>query len=116
ARVEITHDTATPALRKLLAQMDGPGRELMLGHMGEYLVRSTRERAEREESPTGQKWHALEPSYAREKRKKRPGVPILKFDFHMLGDQLSHQLEGNDLLVGTNARYGAIHQFGGTIH
>jgi phage gpG-like protein len=43
-------------------------------------------------------------------------VPILKFDFHMLGDMASWQTDGNDaVLVGTNAPYGAIHQFGGTI-
>jgi phage gpG-like protein len=40
----------------------------------------------------------------------------LKFDFHMLGDQLAQQVAGDTLLVGTNAKYGAIHQFGGSIN
>lgn len=115
ARVEITKDTASPALRRVLARLQGDGREQLLGHMGEYVMRSTRERAEREVDPDGKKWRALSPGYARWKAKKRPGVPILKFDFHMLGDRFSYQVDADGLLVGTSAPYGAIHQFGGTI-
>lgn len=114
ARVEIT-DAASPTLRRLLAKMQGDGREQLLGHMGEYVMRSTRERAEREVAPDGKKWRALSPDYAKWKQKQRPGVPILKFDFHMLGDQFSYQVDPGGVLVGTNAPYGAIHQFGGTI-
>lgn len=116
ARVEITQDTASPALKQLLGRLRGDDRDLMLAQMGEYLLRSTRERAAREEEPSGKKWRPLAPAYARWKAKKRPGVPILKFDFHMLGDQLSYQVDGEGLLLGTNAPYGAIHQFGGTTH
>lgn len=112
ARVEITKDTAGPALKRALAAMQGQGRELMLGQMGEYLVRSTRERAARQVDPDGDKWPALSPAYARRKAKKRPGVPMLKFDFHMLGDQFSHQVDSQGLLVGTNAPYGAAQHFG----
>lgn len=113
ARVEISKDTATPALKRLIARLQGDGRDLMLGHMGEYLMRSTRDRAAQEIDPDGRKWAALSPGYARWKAKKRPGVPILKFDFHMLGDQLSYQVDPDGLLLGTNAPYGARHQFGG---
>lgn len=42
-------------------------------------------------------------------------MPKLKFDFHMLGDQFTHQVVGDELLVGTNAKYGAIQHFGGDI-
>lgn len=37
---------------------------------------------------------------------------MLVFDFHMQGDQLSYQVAGDNLFVGTNAVYGARHQFG----
>ena len=114
ARVEITKDTASPARKRAILKLQGEGRDLMLGHMGETLMRSTRERAARQVDPDGNKWRALSPGYKRWKDKKRPGVPILKFDFHMLGDRLSHQVVGSDLLVGTSAPYGAAHQFGGT--
>lgn len=115
ARVEITTDTVSPALNRLLHKLQGDGRELMLNDMGEYLLRSTRERAIREVDPNGTKWRALSPGYAKWKAKKRPGRPILKFDFHMLGDQLSYQVDASGLMVGTAAPYGAIHQFGGTV-
>lgn len=116
ARVEITQNTASPALKRLLGKLRGDDRELMLAQMGEYLMRSTRERAAREESPDGSKWRPLSPRYAKRKAKKRPGVPLLKFDFHMLGDQFAYQVDAQGLLLGTNAPYGAIHQFGGTTH
>jgi phage virion morphogenesis protein len=117
ARVEIEFDdkAVIDVLTRAEARLAPDGMETMLSYIGEYLLRSTRERAEREVSPSGAAWDPLEPSYAKWKQKKRPGAKILHFDFHMLGDQLSHQVEGDTLYVGTNARYGAIHQFGGTI-
>lgn len=116
ARVEIIKDTARPALRRMLGRLQGDDRDLLYGHMGEYLVRSTRERAAKEVDPQGRPWRALSPRYKRYKDKKRPGVPKLKFDFHMLGDRFSWQIDGDSLLVGTSAPYGAIHQFGGAVH
>lgn len=112
ARVEITANTASPALAEA-ADALGEDAGLMLAHIGEHLLRTTRERGVRQVSPTGRPWLPLSPSYKRWKDKVRPGVPKLKFDFHMLGDQLSYQVVGRTLLVGTNAIYGAIHQFGG---
>lgn len=114
-RVVIAENSASPALRKLLSQMDDGGTELLYNHYGEYMLRSTHERAEREVDPSGQKWAALEPTYAREKAKKRPGVPILKFDFHMLGDQLAYQADSQEMLLGSSAPYAAAHQGGAVI-
>jgi len=116
ARVEVTADTrqASQALQSASDSLTGEGRKLLLSDIGEYVLRSTRDRGVAEIDPDGHRWRALEPSYARWKAKKRPGVPILKFDNHMLGDQLSWQLDGDSaVLVGTSAVYGAIHQFGG---
>ena len=114
ARVEFTADTASPALKRLAGQLQGAGKEQLLGRFGEYLLTSTRERAKLQVDPDGNKWAALSPPYAREKAKKRPGKPMLNFDFHMLGDRLSYQVDGDGLLVGTSAPYGAAHQFGHT--
>ncbi len=114
ARIEITKDTARPALKRAIAQLEGEGRELMLADIGEYLLRSTRERGARQVDPSGAPWRPLSEDYKKWKQKKRPGVPILKFDFHMLGDQLSYQVDSDALYVGTNAPYGAVHQFGHT--
>lgn len=115
ARIEYNLDASTviAALDYVAGRLDSDGRQLLLSHIGEYLVGSTRDRAAREVDPDGRRWRALSPAYARWKQKKRPGVPILKFDNHMIGDQFTHQLDGDDaVLVGTNAVYGAKHQFG----
>lgn len=115
ARVEITADTISPALDTAVRALQGDGERLMLEDIGEYLLRATRDRAALQQAPDGTPWAALSPGYKRYKDRKRPGVPILKFDFHMLGDQFAQQVSGDTLLVGTNAKYGAIHQFGGSI-
>lgn len=114
-QIEITKDTATPAISAAIGGLSGDELHLLLSDIGEYLVRSTRERAKTESAPDGTPWKALSPRYKKFKDKKRPGVPELKFDFHMLGDQFTYQVDGDELAVGTNARYGAIHQFGGDI-
>jgi phage virion morphogenesis protein len=116
AQIEITKDSASEGVRSAIIALEGNALELMLSDIGEYLVRATRERAKREVSPEGEPWKALSPRYKKYKDKKRPGVPKLKFDFHMLGDQFTYQVDRDELLVGTNAKYGAIHQFGGDIN
>lgn len=115
ARIEIEVDDATvrDVLAQVQARLEPAGMTTVLDDIGEYLLRSTRERAVLEVDPDGRKWRPLEEGYAHWKAKKRPGAPILVFDFHMLGDQLSHQVDGDTLYVGTNAKYGAVHQFSG---
>jgi phage virion morphogenesis protein len=117
ARIEWEVDTklASTALQKAVDALGGDGLALLLEDIGEYLLRSTRDRADAQVSPTGQPWAPLSPRYARRKARKRPGLGILKWDNHMIGDQLAHQVDGTTLLLGTNAPYGAIHQFGGDI-
>lgn len=109
--IDVDERKVVDALSRLAA-FDGEAMPLALEQIGEYLLRSTRDRAELQIDPEGDPWAPLSPRYAKWKEKKRPGVPILKFDFHMLGDQLSWQIVGDELFVGTNAVYGATHQFG----
>lgn len=99
------------ALQRLTAFGDA-GLELALADMGEYLMRSIRERAAREVDPQGVPWTPLSPRYKRFKDAKRPGKKKLTFDNHMLFDQFSYQVQSRQLLVGTAAKYGATHQFG----
>jgi phage virion morphogenesis protein len=80
--------------------------------VGEEMLIRTRARAAREEDPQGIPWVPLSPRYKRYKDRKRPGVPKLKFDSHMLSDMLSYQATAAELLWGTNAEWGATHQFG----
>ncbi|MGA7437660.1 MAG: phage virion morphogenesis protein [Luteibacter sp.] len=117
ARIEFDANTrdAGAALAAAARQLGPEGRTLLLQDIGEYLMSSTRARAAKQVSPDGQAWAALSPRYAAAKAKKRPGLPILRFDNHMIGDQLVSQVEGDTLLHGTNAPYGAINQFGGDI-
>lgn len=115
ARIEIVADTVSAALQKARDALQGDGQRLMLDEIGEYLLRSTRARAALQKAPDGTAWDTLSPRYKRFKNKKRAGKHMLRFDFHMLGDQFSHQVSGDTLLVGTNAKYGAIHHFGGDI-
>lgn len=101
-------------LQAMLGRLADDDLSLALEDIGEYLLRSTRQRAAQEIDAEGNPWVALSPRYLRRKQKRRPGVPKLKHDNHMLGSRLTRQIVGNTLLVGTGAKYGAIHQFGGT--
>lgn len=101
--IELDTQAVLRTLQHAADVLDGEGRELMLQDMGEYLLQSTRERAALKVSSSGEKWKALEPAYARRKKRKRPGMPILKYDVHMPGDQLSWQVSG-DTLVSRHRR------------
>ena len=113
ARIEL--DITTPSLGQAAERLPREGLRLLLADIGEYLLASTRVRAARQVAPDDTPWRALSPRYKRWKDQKRPGLPILKFDYHMLGDRFSFQVDGKSVLVGTSAKYGAIHQFGGSV-
>lgn len=115
ARVEITVEDAElqATLGRAIDALGTEGMAPLLGELGEYLLGTTRDRAATETGPNGEEWPALSPRYARRKQKLRPGLPLLVFDRHMLGDRLAWQIVGDTLLVGTSAPQGARQQFGG---
>lgn len=115
ARIEIQLDAsqAQAALHGIGNQLGPDAQALLLKDIGEYLLKATRDRAAGEVSPAGTPWAALSPRYAARKAKQRPGLGLLKFDNHMLGDKFSFQVSPGEVLVGTNAPYGARQQFGG---
>lgn len=98
-------------LEFLLRQIAPEGRKDMLSDMGEYLLRSTRQRFKknRQQAPDGTKWRELSPAY--KKRKKRNKERILTFRGH-LQSTLAWQLtnNGETLEVGSNRIYAATQQ------
>jgi phage virion morphogenesis protein len=117
AKITITVDDAD--VRAMFARLAAFGEAPIKDagrDIGEYMLRATRERAAQERAPDGTPWVPLSPKYAKWKAKKRPGVKMLKFDAHMLGDMFHPEVGPDYVDIGTNALYGAIHQFGGTVH
>lgn len=86
----------------------------MFQEIGEAMHASWRDRAAEQVGPDGVAWVPLSEEYAAYKEEKRPGVTMLKFDLHMIGDQFSYQVGEGFVDLGTNSVYGAIHQLGGT--
>jgi len=80
----------------------------MLDDMGDMLVGSTQLRFDTGTDPDGNPWP---PSL----RAKLEGGKTLVDDGH-LRDSITHQVDGNELVVGTNIKkYPATHQFGAQI-
>lgn len=79
-----------------------------LRDIGEYLVRSHDERWGK--SPDGQPWATLSPWYAARKAEKRPNAPTLVWDEHLR--RLQYEVHGDTLVVGSDRKYAAAHQFG----
>ncbi|WP_339665863.1 phage virion morphogenesis protein [uncultured Pseudomonas sp.] len=109
ARVEMELDNrqARAALQDALQLLDDPKR--LLRDIGEYLVNSTRDRFRDERGPDGQSWQALSPRYLANKE-PNPGKILQRSG--NLARQIFPQVQGKDLLVGTDRIYGATHQFG----
>ena len=96
------------AMRRLLGAVQDLRPALL--DIGEHLLNSTRERFSRMESPAGEPWAKLSDRYA--KRKKKNVSKLLVLDGH-LRNLLRYQVTGDELALGTNRIYGAIHQLGG---
>lgn len=79
------------------------------GDIGEYLLRSHRDRFERQTSPEGVRWEPLSQDYLEHKPKNKDKILVL--DGHLSGE-LHYQIGEKELLFGTDSKYGATHQFG----
>lgn len=84
--------------------------------IGSMLKASTRQRFEAERGPSGQRWARLAQSTQRKrvtKAARRGGANILR-NKGLLYASITYLATTDDVRVGTNKRYAAIHQLGGT--
>lgn len=81
-------------------------------HIGEGLLPRWRGRFDTQRDPEGRRWQELSPRYR--KRKHRNQGKVLTLRGYLRGT-LRWQASAGELLIGTNSKYGAIHQFGGEI-
>ncbi len=89
-------------------------------NVGAYVVRQTiNERFGKEQSPDGSKWQVLSQARIKQRRKrhKTGNMKILQ-DTGNLRQTIEKQISiaRDHVIIGSNLKYAAIHQFGGTIH
>ena len=107
ARIVVKFDdrSLTGAVSRLAMIPNGVRRNI-----GIALSETARARFDTGTDPEGNAWHALNPAYA---AIKRSGGGILVAS-HALSRIVS-QVSGNDIYVGSNRIYAAVHQFGAVI-
>lgn len=101
---------ALAAINEAAQAMGNP--QAMFRDMGEYLLRAHARRFASQTAPDGTPWQALSPRYQRRKKKNQDKILVL--DGHLM-NTLRYQASNDELLFGTNRKYGAIHHFGGDI-
>lgn len=86
----------------------------LMRRLGERIQAFTQDRFDEQKSPDGKLWDKLNPDYAKTKpAHNRDKILTSSGDLH---DYIHWQLlNAQTVLVGSNAKYAAIHQFGGTI-
>lgn len=109
--ITITVDDAQA--RAMLERMGEPGTQDLMPRLGEYLQDSTQKRFKSQTAPDGTAWAPLQPRYAR--RKKYAKDKILTLRGYLRGG-IHYQVTGAaEVEVGSNTKYAAIHQLGGSI-
>jgi len=104
-RIDVTDAPVRSALARAAAALRDPA--AMLDAIGKMLISRTQFRFRDQRGPNGQPW---KPSL----RARLEGGQTL-VDGGDLRRSITRQVTGNTLLVGTNVKYAAIHQFGGVI-
>ncbi len=77
--------------------------------IGEYLLRTTKERFRDQEDPTGRPWKSLSDDYRKGKRRNQD--KILTLDGY-LGGTLNYNARPTELALGSPMEYAGSHQFG----
>ena len=85
----------------------------LMPRLGEYLQGSTQARFKTQTAPDGTPWAPLKQRYARRKRYNKDKVLTLR---GYLRSYIHYQIpDAQTVEVGSNQKYAAIHQLGGTI-
>ena len=108
AGVKFDGTAATASLRGLLAGIENPAP--LLAQLGEYTLRTTRDRFKTQTGPDGTAWAALQPWYKKEKSQNKNRVLTLRG--YLRGQLVSQVVGGKSVEVGSNSIYAAVHQFG----
>lgn len=107
--VRIDDKAVKAAFRKLAIAFSGNTRPIMAA-IGTALVGSTQRRFSTQTDPDGNHWLAVNQDYAATKR----NVRILT-ESGRLRSSINSRPSNDEVRIGTNVVYAAIHQFGGTI-
>lgn len=107
-RVDLTGLKAVQARLDRLASID---RRQLLQNIGSVVESQTRRRIESEkQSPEGQPWPKWSDRYA---ETRGSGKSLLRGDSQSgLLDSIDHQVNGDEVEIGSNLVYAATHQFG----
>lgn len=109
--ITITVDDAQA--RELLTRLGQSDTGNLMPRLGEYLLESTQQRFDKQIKPSGVKWDELSPAYARRKKYHKDKILTLR---GYLRSSIRYRVTGaHSVEVGTNIKYAAIHQFGGSI-
>lgn len=102
--------SALDRMESRLARLTQADRGQLLENMGAVLESSTRNRIQSEKTdPEGNPWPDWSPAYA---ETRHGGHSLLSADGGLL-DSIRSDVRGDEVEVGTNIVYGAVHQFGG---
>jgi phage virion morphogenesis protein len=112
AMLPITVQIDDSAIQATLKRLQDRGQHLqpVFRDIGEYLIRSHRERFERQVDPGGHAWKKLSDRYLGEKPYNQDKILVL--DGKLMGELHYAPPSETQLDFGTNAIYGATHQFG----
>lgn len=111
AGVKLEVDVQDEALRRALDRLRrAPATAAVWEDIGEYLLRSVEDRFRAEKDPEGKPWAPLSSAYKRRKK----GPKILTERGRLRGS-ITYRASHDRVEVGTNVKYGRIHQLGGKI-
>lgn len=77
--------------------------------IGDYLLRTTRDRFRSQTAPDGSDWAPLSEFYKQRKKRNRDKILTL---YGNLSGTLAYQASARELLFGSPMIYGGVHQFG----
>lgn len=98
------------ATARLRALADGFATAETYDRIGSLVTGQTQQRVATDKAaPDGARWPGWSPAYG---ATRHAGQSLLQADGHLV-DSIQQVIEGDELRVGTNLVYGAIHQFGG---
>jgi len=111
-----THLTITVDADEVLAahgRQAVPDTGPLMPRLGEYLQRSTEQRFKTQTAPDGTPWAPLNERYAKRKKQNKDKILTLR---GYLRRYIHYQVQDDQTVeVGSNQKYAAIHQHGGSI-
>lgn len=105
-------ETMARSINSAVNRLTARAKSQLLDDIGEEIESQSKERFETKEDPSGKRWEEWSKRYAARQAENNPGASILRGSGVGLYESITHEVDAQKIVTGSNKIYAGVHQKG----